>query len=144
MTDAPRESYPDHAAARQIDLGYIGRNDATTNESFEPTDEALIFLNGENEQTCHVEGPNAKAMAQYIVDAVRAYGAVAQGVVSRGVSWSEEDYKHARDCMIGLLRGRAWTISEGSRGVDEFDNAFQHAVGILALTASPLASTEQK
>lgn len=49
-------------------------------------------------------------------------------------SWNDEDYNRARDCMIGLLRGRGWTISEGSRGVEEFDNAFQHAVGILALT----------
>jgi hypothetical protein len=50
-------------------------------------------------------------------------------------AWDDADYQRARDCMIGILRGKAWTISEGSRGVDEFDNAFQHAVGILSLTA---------
>jgi hypothetical protein len=49
--------------------------------------------------------------------------------------WSDEDYNRARDCMIGILRGHAWTIRDG-RMSDEFDNAFQHAVGLLALTVS--------
>lgn len=58
---------------------------------------------------------------------------VAQGSPSHA-SWSDADYARARDCMIGLLRGHGWTISEGSKGVGEFDNAFQHAVGILSLS----------
>ena len=57
---------------RQIDLGSISRYEEHTGESFEPDDEALIFLNDDNEQTCHVEGPNAKAMAAQIVAAVRS------------------------------------------------------------------------
>jgi hypothetical protein len=59
------------APIKQIDMGYIGRHDDETGRDYEPTDEALIFLNDDNEQTCHVEGPNAKAMAQQIVQAVR-------------------------------------------------------------------------
>jgi len=40
----------------------------------------------------------------------------------------------ARDLMIEILRQKCWTISE-KQGVQEFDNAFQHAVGILSLNA---------
>ena len=54
----------------KIDMGYIGRVDGATGDELEPTDEALIFLKDDNEQTCHVEGPDAKAMAQQIVKAV--------------------------------------------------------------------------
>lgn len=70
-------------------------------------------------------------------------GAVAQQAVGCGVSWRDEDYNRARDCMIGLLRGHGWTIVHGRRDQKEFDNAFQHAVGILALTASPISSTDR-
>jgi hypothetical protein len=60
------------APIKQIDIGYIGRTNCVTGANFEPDDEALIFLNDDNEQTCHVEGPNAKAMAQQIAAAVRS------------------------------------------------------------------------
>jgi hypothetical protein len=51
------------------------------------------------------------------------------------VSWSDEDYARARDCMIDVLRNRGWSISPTRRDPDDFDEAFQHAVGILGLTA---------
>ncbi len=51
------------------------------------------------------------------------------------VTWLDADYNRARDCMIGLLRGHGWTIVQGRRDQQEFDNAFQHAVSILALNA---------
>lgn len=57
--------------------------------------------------------------------------------------WAEEDYQRARDCMIGILRGHAWTIADGN-GSKEFDNAFQHAVGILSLTARRLPTEPQE
>jgi hypothetical protein len=68
------------SAIKQIEIGYIGRNDAVTNEPFEPTDEALIFLNDDNEQTIHIEAPNAKEIAAEIILAVRTFlpGAVAR------------------------------------------------------------------
>lgn len=53
---------------------------------------------------------------------------------SEHASWDDIDYQRARDCMIGVLRGNAWTIRDGKMS-NEFDNAFQHAVGILSLTA---------
>lgn len=52
--------------------------------------------------------------------------------VSGPVSWSDEDYARAKRCMIEILRKDGWFI-HGDKGAAEFDNAFQHAVGILSL-----------
>lgn len=62
------------------------------------------------------------------------------------VRWHDEDYIIARDCMMEVLRNRGWSINENSGGISQFDDAFQHAVGILALNARPLdpAQTEMK
>jgi hypothetical protein len=57
-----------------------------------------------------------------------------------GVQWPEDDYRRARDCMLGILRDDAWTIDIG--GEAWFDNAFQHAVGILSLTATKASQEE--
>lgn len=73
--DAPVVSGPIH----HIHLGYIGRWDEERGD-YEPTDEALIFLNDDNEQTCHVEGPNAKAMAAFIVRAVNSHEALVKAL----------------------------------------------------------------
>jgi hypothetical protein len=51
------------------------------------------------------------------------------------VAWTDEAYTKARDCMVDILRKRSWCITE--RGVGEFDEAFQHAVGLLSLNATP-------
>jgi hypothetical protein len=59
---------------KQMKLGYISRHHEGYDS--EPDDEALIFLNDDNEQTCHVQGPNAKAMAQQIINAVCAPPAI--------------------------------------------------------------------
>jgi hypothetical protein len=57
------------------------------------------------------------------------------------VDWSDEDYQRAKNCMLDILRRHAWTIGDRG-GREQFDNAFQHAVGILSLTAKPgLAQT---
>ncbi len=58
-----------------------------------------------------------------------------------GVQWSEDDYRRARDCMLRILRDDAWTIDIG--GEAWFDNAFQHAVGILSLTAAKTAEDDR-
>lgn len=73
--DAPVVSGPIH----HIHLGYIGRWDEERGD-YEPTDEALIFLNDDNEQTCHVEGPNAKAMAAFIVRACNSHDALVKAL----------------------------------------------------------------
>jgi len=57
--------------------------------------------------------------------------------------WAEDDYKRARDCMLGILRDSAWTITK-DRDEKQFDNAFQHAVGILSLTARRLPDVPQR
>ncbi len=58
-------------------LGHIPRWSAERG-NYVADDEALIFLNNDNEQTCHVEGPNARAMAAQIVAAVNAALAAAK------------------------------------------------------------------
>lgn len=55
------------------------------------------------------------------------------------VEWAEADYRNARDCMYGILcHGES-----GYPNRSEFDNAFQHAVGILSLTAKRCANEPQ-
>lgn len=77
MVNAPApQCQPTSPAVRQIDMGTIERFKPGTDESFEPDDEALIFLNDDNEQTCHVEGHNAKAMAAQIVTAVSSHASL--------------------------------------------------------------------
>lgn len=52
------------------------------------------------------------------------------------VAWREEDYRKARDRMLEILReNRAWSITK-DQGEKEFDDAFQHAVGILFLATT--------
>lgn len=83
---------------------------------------------------------------QYVVEAADELAAAlaAQPAPPVGVvEWTDENYNRARDCMIEILRGHAWTINHGSRGTQEFDNAFKHAVGILALTAARSPSTQK-
>lgn len=66
-------------AIHQISLGYIGRWDAERGD-YESTDEALIFLNNDNEQTCHVVAPDAKAIAAFIVRAVKSHDALVKAL----------------------------------------------------------------
>lgn len=86
---APVVSVPIH----QIELGYIGRWDAERGD-YEPTDEALIFLNGDNEQTCHVEGPSAKAMAAFIVRAVNSHEALVKALEFIRDGYDNQDVNH--------------------------------------------------
>lgn len=54
------------------------------------------------------------------------------------VGWDEADYQRARDCMYRIL----CTGASDDPQPAEFDNAFQHAVGILALNARAPALPE--
>lgn len=49
------------------------------------------------------------------------------------------EYTRARNLMIEILRDRAWTITD--RDLKAFDEAFQHAIGLLAITTSTVTST---
>lgn len=53
----------------QADMGYIERH--KDDGDFEPDDEALIFLDDNNERTIHVRHPQAKRIAQAIIEALR-------------------------------------------------------------------------
>jgi hypothetical protein len=48
-------------------------------------------------------------------------------------SWDDDDYKKARDCALGIINQQRHVGEKVA--LDVFDNAFQHAVGMLALTA---------
>ncbi len=53
----------------QADMGYIERSN--DDGDFEPTDEALIFIDDNNERTIHVRHPQAKRIAEAITEALR-------------------------------------------------------------------------
>lgn len=105
--DAPVVSGPIH----HIHLGYIGRWDEERGD-YEPTDEALIFLNDDNEQTCHVEGPNAKAMAAFIVRAVNSHEALVKALEEIETICTES----AGDCRrrMGTRVGNALVVARAA------------------------------
>lgn len=94
-------------AIHQISLGYIGRWDAERGD-YESTDEALIFLNNDNEQTCHVVAPDAKAIAAFIVRAVKSHDALVKALESAEIAVAElcQDQNPANEC---------WNILSGVR-----------------------------
>lgn len=128
MTD-PRSQPSNDRAIKKIDLGHISRYEEHTGESFEPDDEALIFLNDDNEQTCHVEGPSAKAMALQIVEAVNNYESLKARVAElEGELQGIEQY--GSDTLSGRVDGpddRDWQ-REGVREMrDRARAALSHA-----------------
>lgn len=54
----------------RLDLGYLERCDGETGKCSEPDDEALIFIDDDNEKTIHIQCPGAKAIAQKIIAAM--------------------------------------------------------------------------
>lgn len=53
----------------QADMGHIERR--KEDGDFVPDDEALIFLDNDNERTIHVRHPQAKRIAEAIIAALR-------------------------------------------------------------------------
>jgi hypothetical protein len=62
-----------HTPNVRLDMGHIERFNGRDAEYIIPDDEALIFIDDDNEKTCHVQGEGAPAYAAFIVSAVNSY-----------------------------------------------------------------------
>jgi hypothetical protein len=153
LASAPAQAAPDWVAADLAD-------DAVHNAPAQAAsrDPVALWMNAYAD--AHLQLASLKKAAGKLVDVARTSGGVAgrdedlcsacdvvEGILSakslptppqaagEHASWTDEDYCRARDCMLEILRmNNAWSITK-DQGEKEFDNAFQHAVGILSLTA---------
>lgn len=55
----------------RLDLGYISRH--VDGRDIEPDDEALIFIDDDNDKTIHIQCPDAKKVARRIINAMHAW-----------------------------------------------------------------------